>query len=385
MPHPRRVLLVQPSLQPPGGGNGVAAWMLQALAGVHHVTVLSWTPVDVDDIDRFFGTTLTTSSFDTIVMPRSWRLLPDVSPLPLALVRSALLMRYARRVSDRFDVLIGVHNEVDYGRRGIQYVHYPTYIRPRPEVDYRWYHRVPPLLGAYYRIADAVAGFSLERVKENVTLTNSKWTAACIRDFLGVEARVLYPPVVGASDPRPWEDRQNGFLAVGRISPEKEYERLIHILSRIRAVGHDVTLTIVGTWDRQVRGYVDRLQQLARAAGPWVRLRQNVSRAELQHLMASHRYGIHGMREEHFGMAPAEMAASGMIVWVPAGGGQMEIVGDEPALLYTSNEEAIAQIARTLSQAAEQDRLRGYLSARAKLLDTHRFVAEIREIVETFT
>ena len=27
----KRVLLVQPSMQPPGGGNGVAAWMLQAL------------------------------------------------------------------------------------------------------------------------------------------------------------------------------------------------------------------------------------------------------------------------------------------------------------------------------------------------------------------
>ena len=48
--------------------------------------------------------------------------------------------------------------------------------------------------------------------------------------------------------------------------------------------------------------------------------------------MASHRYGIHGMREEHFGMAPAEMVRAGVIVWVPRGGGQMEIVGREPAL-----------------------------------------------------
>ena len=39
---------------------------------------------------------------------------------------------------------------------------------------------------------------------------------------------------------------------------------------------------------------------------------------------------LHGMREEHFGMAPAEMARAGVIVWVPNGGGQMEIVGDEP-------------------------------------------------------
>ena len=52
--------------------------------------------------------------------------------------------------------------------------------------------------------------------------------------------------------------------------------------------------------------------------------------------MASHRYGIHGMREEHFGMAPAELARAGAIVWVPRGGGQMEIVGHEPALMFDS-------------------------------------------------
>ena len=32
----KRVLLVQPSMQPPGGGNGVAAWVLQALLAEHH-------------------------------------------------------------------------------------------------------------------------------------------------------------------------------------------------------------------------------------------------------------------------------------------------------------------------------------------------------------
>ena len=69
----KRVLLVQPSLQPPGGGNGVAAWVLQALAPEHDVTVLSWRPVEVEPINRFFGTHLRRDDFETIVVPRSWR------------------------------------------------------------------------------------------------------------------------------------------------------------------------------------------------------------------------------------------------------------------------------------------------------------------------
>src|SRR5262245_42008267 len=112
----KRVLLVQPSLQPPGGGNGVAAWMLQALAAKHQVTVLSWHPVEVASINRFFGTTLRRSDFDSVVVPRHWSYVPDHLPVPAALIRSGLLMRFTRRLIDRFDVLVGVHNETDYGR-----------------------------------------------------------------------------------------------------------------------------------------------------------------------------------------------------------------------------------------------------------------------------
>ena len=138
----RRVLVVQPSLQPPGGGNGVAAWMVQALAPTNRVTVLSWQPVDVAPINRFFGTSLRPSDFDTLVVPRRWTLAPDHLPVPAALLRSALLMRYTRRVERCLRRIVGAHNETDYGRRGIQYVHYPTYLRPRPA---RGLSLVPPL------------------------------------------------------------------------------------------------------------------------------------------------------------------------------------------------------------------------------------------------
>ena len=43
-------------------------------------------------------------------------------------------------------------------------------------------------------------------------------------------------------------------------------------------------------------------------------------------------------------MAPAELARAGVIVWVPRGGGQMEIVGHEPALMYESDDDAVQKI-----------------------------------------
>jgi glycosyltransferase involved in cell wall biosynthesis len=380
----RRVLLVQPSMQPPGGGNGVAAWILQALVADHDVTVLSWWPVDVNPINRFFGTTLRRGDFHTLVVPSQWRFIPDHLPVPASLLRSALLMRYTRRVSRDFDVIVGVHNETDYGRRGIQYVHYPTYLRPRPDVDYRWYHRWTPLLESYYQLADRVGGFSFERLKDNLTLANSDWTASQVKRLLGIDAQTLYPPVADPGVGWPWSERRTAFLSLGRISPEKEYERSMRILARVRERVPELTFTIAGTWDRHARRYFDRLERQAAAFGSWIQFRQNPSRQELRGLFASHRYGIHAMREEHFGMAPAEMVRAGMVVWVPRGGGQMEIVGDEPALLFDTEEEAAEKILGVLLDPAQQSRIRDHLARQAEGFGADRFMNEVRAIVANF-
>ena len=380
----KRVLLVQPSMQPPGGGNGVAAWVLQALVPEHRVTVLSWRPVEIEPINSFFGTNLERSDFDSIEVPRSWRVVADHLPTPSTLVKLSLLMRYTRRVSAGFDVVFGVHNETDFGRRGIQYVHYPTYLRPRPKVDLRWYHPPQSGLNLYYALADRIAGFSLERLKTNLTLVNSDWTGEHLSKLLGVTTRTLYPPVVDPAPAMPWDERRNAFLAIGRISPEKEYERVMKILARVREHAPEITLTIAGTRDRHARRYFRSLTSLAAALGSWIDFRDNLTRDEMRALMASCRYGIHGMREEHFGMAPAEMARAGAIVWVPRGGGQMEVVGREPALTYDSDDDAVRQISATLASASEQERLRRHLAVVSEQFSTTRFMQQVRTIVNEF-
>ena len=380
----KRVLLVQPSLQPPGGGNGVAAWVLQALVPSCRVTVLTWRPVEIDPINRFFGTHLAPHDFSTIVVPRLRRMWIDHLPVPATLIRLSLLMRYTRRVSAGYDVIFGVYNETDFGRRGIQYVHYPTYLRPRPEVDLRWYHPPPAGLNLYYALADRLAGFSLERMKQNVTLVNSDWTGEHVRRLLGITTRTLYPPVVDPAPGLPWPARRQGFLAVGRISREKEYERVMRILARVRERVPDLTLTIVGTSDRHSRGYLRSLTALAGSLGSWIQFRDNLTRDQVRALMGSHRYGIHGMREEHFGMAPAELARAGAIVWVPRGGGQMEIVGHEPALMYESEDDAVAKMVRTIGDDGEQQRLRSLLSSQSERFSTEHFMRTVRGIVDEF-
>ena len=83
-------------------------------------------------------------------------------------------------------------------------------------------------------------------------------------------------------------------------------------------------------------------------------------------------------------MAPAEMARAGAIVWVPRGGGQMEIVGHEPELMYDTDDEAVEKILAALQNPSEQARLRRHLTIRSEMFSTARFVHQVRDIVARF-
>jgi glycosyltransferase involved in cell wall biosynthesis len=355
--------------------------MLEALRDDYDVTVVTAERVDFQAINRFFGTSLIPS--DVVVRPvltKTFRLLGLV-PLPLALLRDSLFRRATQRRVNSFDVVMSAANEIDFGRPGIQYIHYPWNFRPRPVSDLRWYH-ARPLLRAYYRLADAISRFSHEGIGRNLTLVNSDWTGALMTRWYGIPTRTLYPPVTSSFPGQPWEHRENGFVCIGRISPEKELDRVMDIVGAVRRQAPEVRLHLVGTPGR--RGYYRRIMSRARDHADWVSVRESLSRADLVRLIGSQRYGLHGMSEEHFGMAPAEMVLAGCIVWVPDAGGQTEIVGGDPWLTYRSVDDAVAKILQTLREPEEQARLRASLAGRRELFSTERFTAAVRRIVADF-
>lgn len=378
----KKVLLVQPSLQPPGGGNAVAAWMLEALKQENWVSVLTWTPIDFEPINRHFGTSLSPSDFTVHLAYPTLRRLMNLVPLPLSLLKTNLLLNSCKKIKDEYDVIFTVNNEADFGRRGIQYVHFPWAYQPRPRVDLRWYHFSSTVVDAYYRLSEEISGFSLDRMKQNLTLVNSDWTGGKVREIHSIGSTTLHPPVPGVFPEVPWEEREDGFVCIGRISPEKELDKIIDILTGVQTQGWDVHLHIIGTPDNS--GYYQRIRQRAQRNPSWIFLNENLPREELARLVARHRYGIHGMIEEHFGMAVAEMVRAGCVVFVPRGGGQVEIVDGDERLVYRTVEEAIAKIVHTLDDTDRQAALRSYLATRKELFSTERFVRQIQDIVRKF-
>jgi glycosyltransferase involved in cell wall biosynthesis len=98
-------------------------------------------------------------------------------------------------------------------------------------------------------------------------------------------------------------------------------------------------------------------------------------------LIGECRYGVQAMEYEHFGMATAEMARGGCLVFPHDSGGSPEVVGGEPALLWTTEDDAVARISAMARDAALRDAVRWRLRAGARAFDPGAFSERIRTLV----
>jgi glycosyltransferase involved in cell wall biosynthesis len=378
----KKILLVQSSLQPPGGANGVGAWIIEALKRDHSLSVLTWTPVEVTSINRYYGTSLSLSEFALHRVHPILRWLINHSPGPLDFLKFSILLRYCKTMKDDYDLIITANNEADLGCKGIQYIHFPRPYQSSLELALPGWLLLPGLVRAYRRFCMRICRFSFERMKQNLTLVNSDWTGSRVRDRLGIPTTTLYPPIAEGFPEVSWEDREDGFVCIGRITPEKELDKVIDTLAKVRSQGWDIHLHIIGSSDHP--GYYNRIRERARQNSSWILMDDNLSREELLRLVSMHRYGIHGMTEEHFGMAVADLVGGGCLVFVPNGGGQVEIVAGNERLLYRTADEAAACIVGVMRDRDLQSHLREVLKSNTKQFSTQQFARGLQELVDAF-
>ena len=379
----KRVLVIPYDLNHIGGGSCVAAWALQALVQHHSVSILTWTTPDLDITNRLFGTSLHQRDFRWFTMPSLLRNASLLTPSRMALLKTHILYRKAKQLnrSECFDVVFGMTNEIDVGSNVIQYVHYPWMHWPRPRYDLRWYHFASLML-AYRRMAAGLSGYDQGRAARNLSLANSDWTAARFEECYGVRPRTLYPPVPGGFPEVPFAERDRAFAIVGRIAPEKRIENLIRIVAAVRTRGHDVAVRIIGR--AETPAYTEKLAAVAAPHRAWISFHQDLPRHEMVRLIARHRYALHGMAEEHFGIAPAEVQRAGCITFVPNGGGPPEIVGRDERVIFHSAEDAVEKIDRMLRDSDLEESLRRDVEARRLRFTEQRFMSEILAIFDSF-
>ena len=392
MGNKKKILLVHPNLMALGGATAVAAWIAEALKDEFAITLLTTDQVDLEGLNRFHGTSLRESDMEVVYPNRLIRSILQLDRDHHSIQPVAYLMRVCRRVRDRYDLVISsATEEFDLGGSGILYVHFPFLARFWGRYRDCGQLSLRAQLGALFRGElrpwMILAGFSTERMKEATFLVNSDWTGAAVHRAYRVPTTTLYPPVTASSRREPWDAREDGFLCIGRLTPQKRMDGAIAILRRVREQRPHLTLHLVGTPSQRPehRQYLHDLQSLVQTHSNWVRLHQRLPREALLKLMGRMRYGIHLNRDEHFGIAPAELMASGCIVFVHDSGGQVEIVGRDPRLCYQDDEEAFDKIAKVVASPVLQASVLDSLASHQTAFDSGRFMRRIRELVEQMT
>ena len=393
----QRVLIVHPVLEGHGGGQAVAAWTIQALRDSTELTLLTKRKVDCDELNSYYGTALKPSDFQIHYVPSIYDRIPALMPFHGDFLKAAFLSRCCKWLIARqpFDVIISTNNEFDFGTKGIQYVHFPWNATPgaanehklwnswpRESDKKRWY-QFAGSVALYWGICKWIGGISPERIRRNVTLANSEYTRGLIRGAYEIDSVVVHPPVPGGFPGIPWEQRESSFVALGRQAPEKNWPQAVEILRLVRASGHPVRFTLIGSRDHPETER--QLAQLAKQHSDWFTVHTNLLREQTIQIVARHRYGIHCMVREHFGIAVAEFQRAGCIPFVHRSGGPMEIAGFDDRLMFENSAEAAAKISRVLEDEDLQRELAAQANARAALWTIETFMQEIRRQVEEFS
>ncbi|MGB9931505.1 glycosyltransferase [Haloarcula amylolytica] len=365
-----KIGIYHPDVERGGGAEAVCLHMIDALCSVHDVTLLTASRPDFTTLDDHYMTN--TRGTDVQLLGTIAEKLAD--GMSMYKIRHAVFARAVRKRSENYDGIISAFNELTVPGGALQYVHHPLYrCLSSPEEEKELFGCTRDI------VAKKIAGLELGC---GPMLTNSEWMASILESCWGIKPSVVYPPVkAGESAGKKWTERENGFVAVGRIAPDKRTGLAIDIVKQLNQKGNDLTLHLIGQPDGSE--YALEVQNRAKELN-FVEFHGEVSRDRLISLLNSVRYGLHTKKHEHFGMAVAEMVASGMIPFVPNSGGQVEIVGRETALTYSSPKEAINIIEEVIRSQARQEELLRSLPDPKSRYGPERFTTEIQSQVDTW-
>jgi len=371
-----------------GGSEACAMWGIEALKEEWDVSLLTAGEVDLEGLNAFFGTSVRSDQ----VVVRQAPLLPFMrARTDGAALRCGLFQRFCRRIAGEFDVLVSAYNPCDFGVPAIHFVSDFSWNRelleelhPIPPAARRLVHRDGPLRTAYLAVARGCSrpsGRDLFGGKD-IMVANSPFTAGLLKERFGLDVAVVYPPVQGENTGVAFEDRERGFVCLGRVAHEKRIDRIIGVLGRIRRLGHDIHLHVIGPIDQTPYGKLVR--RLCDEHRDWVFPEGELAGERKSDLLSRHRYGIHGCPGEAFGMAVAEMAKAGCVTFVPALGFPADIVGD-PRLCFQDEEDAVRRIDAMLRNEPLQRELSMKLCDEGECYSPQRFMREFLDVVESFS
>jgi glycosyltransferase involved in cell wall biosynthesis len=365
-----------------GGSEAAVLWLIEALKRDHDLTVITTGGWDLDRLNSYYGTKVQEEQVKVRIAPIPW----FARRLSAAALRGACFQSFARKIASEYDLRISAYNPTDWGLPAIHFV-----------ADFSWQPELrrlldPPNPGlvyrdsvirkAYMKVAASYARPSQrDTLRYDRLIANSYWTKNLLRTICGAKCSdVIYPPVWSEFPQVPWDHKQDAFVMIGRIVPEKKIELAITVLDTLRQAGFKIRFHLCGRIgkDRYGRG----IARLCRERSDWVTVEGRVSGAKKADILSRCRFGIQTRTAEPFGIAVAEMIKAGAIVFAPNDGGQTEIL-NAPQLLFSDRDDAINKILAVFQDPILQSDLRTHLAKQAGLFNPDTFTQAAGRCIPT--
>lgn len=365
-----RLLLAHADLRARGGAEAYADAIADWLARAGH---------QVDRIDIAGHRTASGEISDSLLL--------RIGRLPgfrrLGLMKHALVCRALPRLSRRYDAAILTYGEGPVlPCRTLTVRHAPSlFSSDIVHLEALGSDRIATraLRRAYIGVARRIAGVRLSRAT-GPTLANSFWTAAeAKRTSKGVEPVILYPPCRTPKDTTQNRDPAR-VIALGRMVANKRLGDAIAVCNALRARGLPVRLDIAG---RAEGAYARRL---IRRFGDLdhVKFHPDATPEQVADLLGRARFGLHFFRNEHFGIAVAEMILAGVVPLVHDGGGVRELV-TRRELRFANADDATERLAKLICAPVDQtDAIARSLREGPALAAAQDFEAHLEAALKSF-
>jgi len=313
----------------------------------------------------------------TLDEPLVSRLIGRALALRSILATSGLLRRL-RGSNPGYDVVIDTYSNVPMCWADAAYVHFPS-------ASLLDFHRAHRKLRLHEKLYYGLVGREARRLacKGTAVITNSTWTAECIRGAYGNQRVYVVHPSVNVEELSTiGGDRGRIMLTVSGIYPEKN----VLAIADVAKLVPEAEFYFVGATSPASEPVVRELKRRAEGLSNF-HLETNVPRKRILELMSQASVYLHPPFAEHFGIAIAEAAAAGLVpVVYRDGGGWTDIVSRiDQGLGYISIEETAHIIRSLLNDSERLKELSSKAREVAKGFSYERFKERLNEVISSLS
>ncbi len=353
----------------------------------NRVTIIGFKAPDIDKMESFCGLRFPRDRISSIQVE-----IPAIlkkRPHTLPRLRTAILQRKTKQIAKNYDLCVSTYNEIDFGRRGIQYIHMPTFVSYDLLLKYgiakkdSLLGRYAFLGGLYLAFSMLLAGNSKKRMEKNMTLTNSHFMKGVIAEEFDIDAEVVYPSLLDFNEEcsNDKNTRVSRIACIGRINEDKNTLALVDLYAQIHRRTAALGLMIAGKIGDEE--YFNAVKNRTMALNLPVDFKTDLSRTEIESLLKTSLFFINPKYCEHFGIATLEALRAGCLPFVHQSGGSVEII-PAPELQYTNAQDLSTKVERLVNDHSLREKLLEQLAEHRKKFSVEQFYREFDAAVVKF-